>query len=252
VLVKSTAPLPADRGPVRRRGRRTAGLRLGTPLAFAFAIALALPSGDAAAAGMRGSAAPIAAMLFLTALLAVREWPVELVGSAWAVGTLFAAAVCLVGSKYRPVFFWLASKSLVRRTAFARFNPAPVVSQDLVPPREKALIAAKQCFLALQAAWDVGDVEALRARTTPQMLDDLLQELPMRGAGPNRTDVVTLDALLLAFERIGHRYVASVEFSGMIRESAERGAAPFKEVWMLTCAEDDMRDWRLARQQALL
>ena len=74
----------------------------------------------------------------------------------------------------------------------------------------------------------------------------------MRGPGPNRTDVVTLDAVLLALEKIGPRYVASVEFSGMIRESSERGAAPFKEVWMLTCSEDEMRDWRLARQQALL
>jgi hypothetical protein len=217
-----------------------------------FAVALAVTSGDATAAALRGSATPITAMVLLAALLTVREWPVELVGSAWAMGTLFAAAVYLVGSRYRPSLFWLAGKSLVRRAAFARLNPASVVSQDLVPPGEKALIAAKQCFIALQAAWDIGDVDALRAHTTPQMLDDLLQELPMRGAGPNRTDVVTLDAVLLALEQIGQRHVASVEFSGMIRESAEQGAAPFKEVWMLTCAEDDMRDWRLARQQALL
>jgi len=252
VLVEAAASLPANGPSVRHAGRRTAGLRLATPLAVVFAVALAVPSGDATAAALRGSATPIAAMVLLATLLAVREWPVELVGSAWAVGTLFAAAVYLVGSRYRPALFWLASKSLVRRTAFARFNPASVVSQDLTPPRERALIAAKQCFLALQAAWDVGDIEALRARTTPQMLDDLLQELPMRGAGPNRTDVVTLDAVMLAFELIGHRYVASVEFSGMIRECAEQGAAPFREVWMLTCADDDMRDWRLVRQQALL
>ena len=106
--------------------------------------------------------------------------------------------------------------------------------------------------MTLQAAWDLGDLERLRAHTTPQMFDDLLQELPMRGTGPNRTDVLTLDAVLLGFEQIDSRYVASVEFSGMIRESAECGAAPFKEVWMLICAGDEMRDWRLARQQALL
>jgi len=223
------------------------------PLTLAFAVVLALPSGEAAAATLRSSGTPVAAMVFFAALLVVREWPIALMESAWLMGTLFAAAVWLVGARYRPAWFWLASKSLVRRNAFARLNPAAGTGrQDLVPHSERTLVAAKHCFVALQAAWDVGDVEMLRAHTTPQMLSDLLQELPMRGPGPNRTDVVTLDAVLLALEKIGPRYVASVEFSGMIRESSERGAAPFKEVWMLTCSEDEMRDWRLARQQALL
>jgi predicted lipid-binding transport protein (Tim44 family) len=111
---------------------------------------------------------------------------------------------------------------------------------------------ARQCFLDLQAAWDAADVEGMRRRTTPHMLDELLQELTLRGEGPNRTDVVTLEASLLALEKWDGRFVASVQFSGMIRESAEFGAAPFKEVWMLTCHEDEATDWRLARQQALL
>jgi hypothetical protein len=64
--------------------------------------------------------------------------------------------------------------------------------------------------------------------------------------------VVTLDAALLALEKIGSDYVASVEFSGMIRESSDAGAAPFKEVWMLTCHKDHLPAWRLARHQALL
>ena len=84
------------------------------------------------------------------------------------------------------------------------------------------------------------------------MLSDLLQELTMRGEGPNRTDVVTLEASLLSLENWDGRHVANVQFSGMIRESAELGAAPFKEVWMLTCSEDEVAVWRLARQQALL
>lgn len=240
-------------------GRRLSGAawaisgRAPTAFALVVTLALAVPSADASASTLRASATPVAAMVFFAALLVVREWPTAAMDSAWVMGTLLAVGVWLVGSRYRLAWFWLASKSIVRRTAFARSNPvAPVRARDLVPHRERTLSAAKQCFLALQAAWDLGDVERLRAHTTPQMLDDLLQELPMRGTSPNRTDVVTLDAVLLAFEKVGTRYVASVEFSGMIRESAERGAAPFKEVWMLICAEDEMRDWRLARQQALL
>jgi hypothetical protein len=246
----SAAPRARNRA---GEGMGGAGIALGAPfrLTLAFAMMLALPSGEAAAATLRSSGTPVAAMVFFAALLVVREWPIALMESAWLMGTLFAAAVWLVGARYRPAWFWLASKSLVRRNAFARLNPAAAPGRQ-VPHSERTLVAAKHCFVALQAAWDVGDVEMLRAHTTPQMLNDLLQELPMRGPGPNRTDVVTLDAVLLALEKIGPRYVASVEFSGMIRESSERGAAPFKEVWMLTCSEDEMRDWRLARQQALL
>jgi predicted lipid-binding transport protein (Tim44 family) len=178
--------------------------------------------------------------------------------SAWIAGTLFAIFVWLVGTRYRPVWLWLAGKSLARRTAFARFNPAtPSVALDdpcsqASAEHELLLSAARQCFLELQAAWDRGDVEGLRRRTTAHMLDDLLQELTTRGEGLNRTDVVTLDASLLSLEKWEGRYVANIQFSGMIRESADLGAAPFKEVWMLTSAEGETVDWRLARQQALL
>ena len=54
----------------------------------------------------------------------------------------------------------------------------------------------------------------------------------------------------IGLETIGIREVASVAFSGMIRESAEAGAKPFHEVWMLV--RDAGADWRLARHQALL
>jgi len=219
---------------------------------------LASAPGEATAATLRGSTAPLVAMVFFAGLLLVREWPIALLESAWVAGTLFAIVLWLVGTRYRPVWLWLAGKSLVRRTAFARFNPAtvPVAQDDGLEPvsidREVLLCRARQCFLDLQAAWDQGDIDGMRRRTTPHMLSDLLQELTMRGEGPNRTDVVTLEASLLTLEKWDGRYVASVQFSGMIRESTDHGAAPFKEVWMLTCREDEATDWRLARQQALL
>ena len=39
----------------------------------------------------------------------------------------------------------------------------------------------------------------------------------------------------------------SIEFSGMGRESAELGAMPFREVWMLARQQPES-DWRLARR----
>jgi hypothetical protein len=114
------------------------------------------------------------------------------------------------------------------------------------------LAAARAQFVQLQAAWDRGDVAALGELTTAEMLAELLAELPARGPGPNRTDVLSLEARVLALEQLGPLELASIEFSGMVCESAEQGAVPFREVWMLARSQQDAGNWRLARQQALL
>jgi predicted lipid-binding transport protein (Tim44 family) len=115
----------------------------------------------------------------------------------------------------------------------------------------EVLEAARARCLRLQAAWDAGDVQALGHLTTPAMLAELLPMLTTRGSGASRTDVITLHAELLSLEELGAAYLASVEFSGLIRESAEQGAVPFRELWMLACEKDGSPSWRLARQQAL-
>jgi predicted lipid-binding transport protein (Tim44 family) len=114
------------------------------------------------------------------------------------------------------------------------------------------LEAARSRFLRLQAAWDAGDVQTLGHLTTPDMLQELLPVLNDRVGGASRTDVITLHAELLGVEELGAAWLASVEFSGLIRESAEQGAVPFRELWMLAAAKDGIPSWRLARQQALL
>ena len=118
--------------------------------------------------------------------------------------------------------------------------------------RAAVLDAARARFLRLQAAWDAGDVQTLGHLTTPDMLRELLAVLDARIGGPSRTDVITLHAELLGVEELGAAWLASVEFSGLIRESAEQGAVPFRELWMLAAAKDGPPSWRLARQQALL
>ena len=115
----------------------------------------------------------------------------------------------------------------------------------------EVLDAARGGFIRLQAAWDAGDVSLLGTLTTPDMLEELLHVLTAR-SGPSRTDVITLHAELLGLEELGAAYLASIEFSGLIRESAEQGAVPFRELWMLARAKDGTPAWRLARQQALL
>ncbi|HEY5324399.1 MAG TPA: Tim44-like domain-containing protein, partial [Caldimonas sp.] len=118
---------------------------------------------------------------------------------------------------------------------------------------EQVLDAARGRFLRLQAAWDAADVSALRSLTTPEMLEELLHVLTARESRTSRTDVISLHAELLGLEELGAAYLASIEFSGLIRESAEQGEVPFRELWMLAGSKDDgTPSWRLARQQALL
>ena len=100
------------------------------------------------------------------------------------------------------------------------------------------LKACKANFLTLQDAWDRSDINNLRAMMTDDMLGEIKTQLSEReshtGAGINKTDVQMLDAKLLGIEELADVYMASVEFSGMIREDISAGASPFREVWTLT------------------
>jgi predicted lipid-binding transport protein (Tim44 family) len=110
---------------------------------------------------------------------------------------------------------------------------------------------ARQSFVQLQAAWDRADLEALRSLTTEPLLAELRDQLDERGTGPNRTEVVSLDARLLDLEELHEAFVASVEFSGLIRERLDDAAAPFRELWLLANLKASGRGWQLARVQSL-
>jgi len=117
------------------------------------------------------------------------------------------------------------------------------------------LKAAKTNFITLQAAWDKSDIQSLRAMMTDEMLGEIRTQLAEREAhtgGPaNHTDVVMIDAKLLGIEDAGGDYMASVEFSGMIREEPSAGPSPFREVWNMTKPKSGTSGWLVAGVQAL-
>lgn len=115
--------------------------------------------------------------------------------------------------------------------------------------------AAKNNFILLQSAWDRADFATLRAMMTDGMLDEIRTQLNEReqqakGAS-NRTEVQVLDAQLLGIEELDSDYMASVEFSGMIREEPLSGPNPFREVWNMVKPKDGSRGWLVAGVQAL-
>ena len=120
---------------------------------------------------------------------------------------------------------------------------------------ESFLNAAKANFITLQAAWDKSDISALRVMMTDTMLKEIqtqLNEREVHTGGPaNQTDVVMIDAKLLGIEDLGNDYMASVEFSGMIREEPSAGPSPFREVWNMTKPKSGSSGWLVAGVQAL-
>lgn len=110
---------------------------------------------------------------------------------------------------------------------------------------------AKSNYIRLQAAWDRGDINDIREFTSPEMFAEMKLELQDRGNAKNETDVVTLEAEFLGIETQAYDYLASVKFSGMIKEGGATTAEPFAEVWNLAKPINGQSGWLLAGIQQL-
>lgn len=202
--------------------------------------------GPAAAAAMTGLSTSFGLAGSLLALLALQGGSFESAAAALgtAVFTLMLAVLAwTTRANWAPQLVPLFG---------ARRAGRPMLARPARGAEEHALLgSARHQFLSLQAAWDAGDLDTLRRLTTASMFDELAAALPARGPAPNRTDVLSLEAHLISHETIGPIELASIEFSGVVRECDALGAVPFREVWMLA-REPSECGWRLARQQALL
>lgn len=90
---------------------------------------------------------------------------------------------------------------------------------------------AKVGFIRLQAANDVGDLDDIRTFTSPEVFAEIKMSLGERGSEPQETDVVDLDAELLEVVEEDGRYIASVQFTGHIREGKDAAPEAFAEIW---------------------
>ncbi|AEI75832.1 hypothetical membrane protein [Cupriavidus necator N-1] len=149
----------------------------------------------------------------------------------------------------------VSSGSPAASTVLPAASSAPVASDAVaqqpwgVPAdfdTEAFLRNAKVHFVRLQAAWDAGNLDDIREFTTPEMFAEIKMDLSERGAEVNKTDVVTLEAQLLGIESAAAQHIASVRFSGMIREKSGEAAQPFGEVWNLAKPASGTGGWLLA------
>ncbi|MGK5031204.1 Tim44 domain-containing protein [Janthinobacterium sp. MDT1-19] len=132
--------------------------------------------------------------------------------------------------------------------------PAPVAAPWGVPSdfdKEAFLRHAKSNFIRLQAAWDKADVNDIREFTSPEVYAELRMQIQERGAQPDFTDVVTIDAELMGIETSVNDYLASVKFTGLIRSAQGAAAEPFAEVWNMSKPVSGNSGWVLAGIQQL-
>ena len=243
--------------------RARASWPFGVPAGLWVAAALVVGSNEACAATLGSLATSAGLLAALVALFIVKGWPAHL--PAAALSTAGGALLVVAGAAWA----WRARvpqrlpelagalaglRTGVPQRASIRCAHPAVIALPAGVERAALLADLRLNFVQLQAAWDRGEMPTLRRMTTPEMLAELCFEWP-GGAGAaatNRTDVVTLHAELLGFEDLAAAQLVSVEFSGLIRETVDQGAVPFRELWMLAKSKQGDSAWQLARQQALL
>jgi predicted lipid-binding transport protein (Tim44 family) len=131
---------------------------------------------------------------------------------------------------------------------------ALAVASGKVPanfPLESFLRNGKNTFIRLQEANDRMDLNDIREYTTPEMFAEISLQIHERGDALQRTDILSLHVELLEVLNQGDYTIASVRFTGQLREN--KGAvASVDEVWHV---QKDLRDshatWLLAGIQQI-
>ncbi len=126
-------------------------------------------------------------------------------------------------------------------------SDAPAPDQNWFIPvdfdTQRFLGEAKKQFVSIQKVWDSGNIAEMRTFLTDDLMKELQAQLSDR-IEENHTEVVLLNAELLGIEKVSDGHLASVRFSGMLREQAGAEAFRFEEVWNLFKPEQG--GWLLA------
>jgi len=110
------------------------------------------------------------------------------------------------------------------------------------------LAQAKKQFVVIQGIWDSGRLDQLSEYLTDDLISEMKPQLQARQANGN-TEVILLNAELLGIEKVADGHLASVRYSGMLREANEPEAFRFEEVWNLY--KEDGQGWLLAGIQQI-
>jgi predicted lipid-binding transport protein (Tim44 family) len=105
---------------------------------------------------------------------------------------------------------------------------------------------AKANFLKVQEANDRKDLGTISDFLTPALAAEIEADMRAAGDAPQKTDVVTLEAEVLDVVTEDRKYIVSVRFSGLIRETPGTDPQPFSEIWHLEKPLDGRSGWQVA------
>ncbi|MFN3618490.1 MAG: Tim44 domain-containing protein [Aquabacterium sp.] len=267
--------MPPKQQPTQPAQKQSTAPQQGTPAQQPSNAAAAGAAGAAAQAGKRSWMGPIAGLaagLGLAALASHLGFGEEL-ANFMMMALLAVVAVVVIGWLMRRFRGGQAAgPQLAGATAGAGMGSAPMARQAFQAPASPASSGfaaapapaaapaavpagfdaagferiAKMIFIRLQAANDAGQVDDLRKFTTPELFASLRLDLQERAGATQQTDVLELHAELIDTAQENGQWVATVRFTGLIREEAEAGAQPFDELWHLVRPLDESREWAIA------
>jgi predicted lipid-binding transport protein (Tim44 family) len=233
----SPSPMPAAPQPARNRWLGPlAGLAIGAGLGALFAGAFGGMGGmGGAMGGILMAIVAVVVVMFLISLFRRKQHAtLQYAGSATPYGA-------------QPTFS--PQPSAVSSAPGSTVGEARNVPADF--PVEAFLRSAKTSFIRLQAANDRKDLDDIREYTTPEMFAEISMQIRERDNNPQKTDVDTLNAVLLEVVTENDHAIASVRMSGQLREN---NGAPdsFSEVWHVQKnLKDEKSVWLLSGIQQI-
>ncbi|AHE67743.1 Tim44 domain-containing protein [Legionella oakridgensis] len=142
------------------------------------------------------------------------------------VGSLIFFLISFMRKRMQPGFQTARSAgfSQYRFSNAANFSSARAEDYQAVDypngfERESFLRDAKVKFIRLQAAYDQKNMQDLSTFTAPEIFAEIKMQIEERGDEPNVTEVVQLDAELLDVARQADGWIATVRFTGFIKEN---------------------------------
>ena len=105
---------------------------------------------------------------------------------------------------------------------------------------------AKLNYIRLQAAFDAGNLDDLRAFTSPEVFAEVRMQLDERNAVSQTTDVMSLNAEVLEAIDEDNRHIVSVRFTGLVREAADQSPISLDEIWHLSKPASGQGGWIIA------
>ncbi|CEK10973.1 Tim44 domain-containing protein [Legionella hackeliae] len=124
----------------------------------------------------------------------------------------------------RPsAYNWQSNSMNYQATGNYHMNSAGFSEEDFL--RE-----AKVKFIRLQTAYDQKNLQDLQEFTAPEVFAEIKMQLDERGNESNKTEVINLNAQLLDVSEQGDSTIASVRFTGSIKENDDP-VSTLDEIW---------------------